>query len=156
MNGRCRVPYSDLDVESFRVFCDYNETVEEMLLCGNYAWVDPSVCSETFPSSRVDRSWYVVDLVCFNKIMKSEQILNTINRIGRRPIGLKELLAFGATYQSEQLKSPIIALDSVYQDRYGDQRIAVLVGYGHVRGLDLGWFKGKSRQYDRFATVISQ
>lgn len=122
---------------------NYDLRLEAAVKAGKYDWVDGYISDKHFPSKRSGLAEIGIQLVHFNKVMSSKDILKELDEMGLRPAELSELLAFGAKYPDEQRKYPIVALGSVWHGWYDCQYVPCLERCGGKRGLDsrfaYGW-----------------
>jgi len=103
----------------FPITVDYDQTIEEMMKAGNYAWIQFDWREEVGVKSELERaSHHGTDevemvLVHFNRRMWSREALHELARIDLQPANVPELLAFGAAYPNIQLEYPVVALGFV-------------------------------------------
>ncbi len=112
----------------------------EAIAAGKYDWVNPDITPDRFPIFGEATVEVEMRFVHFNCAMESDNVLKELDQAGLRPATLAELLAFGAKYPDKQREFPIIALGSVWQDRYGDRNVPGLWNDASVRRLRLNWF----------------
>ena len=138
---------------AFRLTVNYDLSVEDMVKLGKYDWTNSDITSEHFPVTRQGKSEVEVELVHFDRVMSSNDVLRELDKQGYRPADLRELLDFGAAYPEEQRKYPIAALGSVWQLPNGRRRVADLVGSAGYRGLGLDWLEDDWNEFWRFLAV---
>jgi len=136
---------------------DYGRSVEDGVRAGRYDWVNPNITSHNFPTKRRGRAEVVLELICFDREISSYEVLFEIDKRGYRPANLQELLAFGEKYPEVQREFPVVALDSVWQDRGGDLYAPCLGNdLGKERDLSLKWIAKDFKNWEdtcRFAVV---
>ena len=137
----------------FRLQVNYDLSVREAIMAGNYDWKNGDINGKNFSSKRSSSALIDIRLVHFNKDMSFEDVLKELNKMGLRPAKLPELLALGAECPAEQRKYPVVALGSVWQDWFGGRSVAYLLGDDGERGLGLGCFDGGWGGGCRFAAV---
>jgi hypothetical protein len=140
----------------YTVSVDYAVSVEEMVRLGKYDWSNDDITTKNFPSKRVGKAEMEVELIHFDRNISSEEALREMEKTGYRAAELHELLAFGAKYPNIQREFPIVAIGSVWWDRYGDRIVAYLGGDAFERGLGLHDFGRAWGDRCRFAAVRKQ
>lgn len=141
----------------YKVLVDYGQTLQQMIANGKYDYANSDITASNFPppagGQGSGQQNVVVELVHFGRDMESEAVLKEFEARGLRAATLPELLAFGATYPEKQREFPIIALGSVWQDRYGNRSVPCLLRWGASRELDLLWDDDWWFGHCRFAAV---
>ena len=134
----------------FKVVVDYTQSLADMISAGKYDWVNGDIIAENFPISGSGQAELNAELVHFNRIMESGDVLKELDKLGLRPANIAELLAFGAKYPDKQREFPIIALGSVWQNRYGYRYVPELWSGSVRRKLNLHWLGDRWDEDDRF------
>ncbi len=136
----------------FSVNINYDLSVESLVINGKYDWKDDNITNENFPTARKGEVDLVLELVHFNEVLTSEEVLEVLDEMGYRPAELYELLAVGAQYPEEQKKNPIVALSSDGQRLASECHPYLWIG---VRGRELRchWFGSKWGEDFRFLAV---
>lgn len=129
----------------FPLTINYAISLAEAIAKGKYDSVSSDITANHFPGAGVDTAKLEAQLVHFDRIMESNDVLKELDQAGLRPATLQELLAFGEQHPDTQRQFPIVALGSVWQDRDGRRSIPALWSYAGGRGLylrwcDYGWF----------------
>jgi len=75
--------------------------------------VNADINARNFPSTRSGQAALEIVLVPFENRMKSEHVLQELDKEGLRAAALPEFLAFGAKYPDVQRKFSIAGLGSV-------------------------------------------
>ena len=132
---------------------DYGRSVEDGVRAGRYDWANSDINSRNFPTERKGPAEVEVELVHFNRGISTDEALGELDRMGYRPAEVHELLAFGEKYPEVQIEFPVVALGSVWRDRYGNRVAPCLLGLGSERGLDLLWTEYGWDKFFRFAAV---
>mgnify|MGYP001567436333 FL=1 len=101
----------------FSVVVDYAHTLSKMIQDGHYDSVNDDITADHFPVSGEGVVEVKLELVHFDRVMESDDVLKELDKAGLRPATLAELLAFGAKYPELQRQFPIIALGAVWQRR---------------------------------------
>lgn len=117
---------------------DYGRDVRKMIAACSRCHANLNITSQNFPTDRTGVCELEVVLVHFNRVIKSEEVLNELDAMGLRPDELQELLAVGAGLTDKQKQFPIIALGLIWRNPRGDHCVPVLWNYG--RELNLGRF----------------
>ena len=130
---------------------NYSRTLKEMIIAGNYDWINGDIKEKNFPlptellGKKITAS---NKLFHFNRSISSENAISEMNKAGYRPATLAELLALGEAYPEQQKEFPIVALGSIW--------CRTVPGFGFVdfeRRLGLAWF-GIGWEYNyRFLAV---
>lgn len=144
--------FADVSVSSFSVRVNCDLSVESLVAHGKYDWKNDDIASKNFPTTRKGEADLVLELVRFNKVLTSEEVLKELDKLGYRPAELHELLAFGEKYSDIQRQFPVIALGSVWQ-YWGGRYVPCLYGVGDERRLGLSYFSGRWGEHCRFAAV---
>lgn len=138
---------------TYLVSVDYGLSVEDAVKLGRYDWTNSEITSKHFPTNRKGKADVAVELIHFNRVVSTDEALRELDKAGYRPAELHELLAFGEKYSELQREFPIVALGSVWQDRYGNRFVPYLYGDGSERYLDLRWLGHAWIEVCRFAAV---
>ena len=146
-----RFPKSEF--QSYPVDVNYDLPVKAMVKAGKYDYANSDVNDANFRTTRSGQAEVGIILVHFNRVISTEDALKELDRQGLRPAELPELLAFGDEFPKKQLKFPIVALGSVWQDRGGSRLVPCLDGGGLGRGLYLLWAGDGWVELCRFAAV---
>ena len=146
-------PIEKLAENCYKVLVDYGQTLQQMIANGKYNYANSDIGGNNFPMTDNGKQEVVVELVHFGRDMESEAVFREFEARGLRAATLPELLAFGAAYPEKQREFPIIALGSVWQDRFGSRFVPCLDGFGSRRLLSLDWFGFGWSGCCRFAAV---
>jgi hypothetical protein len=139
-------------VNGFPITVDYRKSLDAMVEAGRYDWVDSDITEKHFPvkPGHADVS---IELVHFDRVMETDDVLAELDRRGLRPATLPELLAFGAKYPEKQREFPVVALASVWRNLHGGRYAPCLWGFAEERSLSLRWLDGGWGARYRFAAV---
>jgi hypothetical protein len=132
---------------------DYGMNVEEAVRLGKYDWVNSSITSQNFPTTRKGKTELRMELIHFDRWISTRKALKGLDRRGYRPAELHELLTLGAQYPDLQREFPIVALASVWQSPNGNRKAPCLDGTIAGRNLDLCWLGKDWAGNWRFAAV---
>ena len=139
--------------DTFPVTVNYDLSLEEAIAAGNYQAVHQDINARNFPSTRNGQAALNIVLVRFEHRMRSEDVLQELEKEGLRAAELPEFLAFGAKYPDVQRKFSIAGLGSVWQDRKGYRNVPCLYEASEGRYLDLHWWDDGWYSYTRFAAL---
>ncbi|MFZ3213094.1 MAG: hypothetical protein WA188_16445 [Terriglobales bacterium] len=139
--------------DTFPVAVNYDLSVEEAILAGDYQAVHKDITSKNFPSTRKGQAELEIMLVRFDDRMTSEGVVSKLDEEGLRAAELPEFLAFGAKYPDVQRKFSVVGLGSVWQDRKGFRNVPCLYTASEGRYLDLHWWDDGWYSYSRFAAM---
>ena len=142
--------------KTYLLSVDYGRSVKNGMRAGRYDWANPDINSRNFPTNkRKGMVGVAVELIHLhlNRVISTEEALHELDRMGYHPVELHELLAFGEKYPEVQIEFPVVALGSVWRDRYGNRVAPCLLGLGSERGLDLLWTEYGWDKFFRFAAV---
>jgi hypothetical protein len=136
--------------EVFPFSVDYSMSLAEMLQAGNYTEVAPLLTEKNIPVGTGEAEVEGI-LVSYDRETKQDAIWLDFDYYGLRAAQVPELLAFGARYPEEQLKSAIYALGFRIRTSSGYDDVACLTGdtrFGYKRNAEhaqrpiLGWHAG--------------
>lgn len=136
----------------FSVVVDYTQSLAAMIKAGKYDWVNPDITEQHFPVKPGSKD-VSIELVHFDRVMTSDEVLTELDRKGLRPATLPEVLAFGAKYPEKQREFPIVALGSVWRGWNGFRFVPYLWSDAGERGLSLDWLDRRWSGRYRFAAV---
>jgi len=139
--------------DTFPVTVNYDLSLEEAIGAGNYQAVHQDINARNFPSTRTGQAALDIVLVRFEHRMRSEDVLQELEKEGLRAAELAEFLAFGAKYPDVQRKFSVAGLGSVWQDRKGYRNVPCLYEASEGRYLDLHWWDDGWYSYTRFAAL---
>jgi hypothetical protein len=139
--------------EFFPVSVNYNLSVEAAVNVGDYQAVHSDITTANFPPTRAGQAELDIVLVRFDERMRSEDVLQELDKEGLRATELPEFLAFGAKYPDMQRKFSIACLGSVWRDRKGYRNVPCLYTASEGRYLDLHWWDDGWYSYTRFAAT---
>jgi len=132
------------------IVVNYGQPLNAMIVEGSYDWVNDDITAERFPIVGEGRVELKAHLIHFNRVIGSDDVEKELEKMGKRPGKIEELLAFGRTYPEMQRKFPILALGSVARIR-GVRFVPYLSKDGSERELDLDWRdSGGWDEYCRF------
>lgn len=142
-----------VSISTFSLKVNYDLSVGSLVAHGKYDWKSNNITSKNFPTTRKGEVDLTIELVHFNKVLTTEEVIAELNKKGLRPAKLHELLSFGEKYPEEQGKYPVIALGSVWQYRRARWLVPYLHGDVYVRILGLVYFGHKWDAHSRFLAV---
>lgn len=128
--------------EVFTLVVNYSRSLKDSIAAGRYDWVNSDITEEHFPveADEKETKEQSFTLYHFGKNMESDDVIAAMEKDGKRPATVRELLAFGEVNPELQRQFPIIALKSVWVVRLGNRRVACLGSDSVKRGLYLSWF----------------
>jgi hypothetical protein len=135
-----------------KVCVDNTRTLAQLIAQGKYDWVHPDIAKNFTIESGMGAVSIDIVLFHFDKKMTTEQVLAEMDRLGLRPIILRELLSLGAQRPVLQREFPIVALGQM-QQVLGGRRVAFLDRFGSERSLHMDWADGYWSDLCRFAAV---
>lgn len=142
-----------LAVPHYTVTVDYGVSLADMIAAGKYDWTNSDITAKHFPVKGEGKAEVEIQLVHFDRVMESDDVIRELDRQGLRPAAIEELLAFGAKYPDMQREFPIVALKTVWQHANGNRLVNCLRRYGSERRLSLYWFGFRWHEFYRFAAV---
>jgi hypothetical protein len=137
----------------FPIVVNYDLSVEQAIAAGDYQAVHGEITAANFPSTRSGQANLEIVLVRFDHRMKSEHVLQELDKEDLRAAELPEFLAFGAKYPDVQRKFSVAGMGSVWRDRKGYRNVPCLYEASEGRYLDLHWWDDGWYSYTRFAAV---
>ena len=139
--------------KSFAVIVTSARSFEQMVAVGRYDHVDGHITAKNFAIVIQSTVEIQLDLVHFDRVMESSEVLSSLDAQGLRPASLAELLAFGEIYPEMQREFPVAALGSTWRHWYGCIGAPCLYGVKTGRSLSLTWLNNPWQRYQRFAAV---
>ncbi len=142
-----------------KVVVDYGKSLAEMIAAGKYdGYINSDITEKHFPIPKIPAGLPTkfelnLELVHFNRVITSNQVLDELRKQRLRPATLLELLALGATYPEKQREFPIVALGSVWRYLNGDRYVPYLWSNADGRDLRLDWFVRDWDEDYRFLAV---
>lgn len=115
-----------IGLNRFPVSVDYDRSVEDGVLAGDFEWDNPDLTSANFSTDRRGKAEVVVELFHLSHFATRAQAFAVLDVLGYRPIDLWELLAFGEAHPHVQHAFPIVALGSVPRQSHGQVGVPVL------------------------------
>ena len=113
-------------------------------------YVNSDITKENFPD---DGRREKVEILHYDETLTTEELLKKMEYDGYAPANLYELLEWANQDKEWNGKDFVIALGSVWRDRYGNRVAPCLLGLGSERGLDLLWTEYGWDKFFRFAAV---
>lgn len=139
---------------AFKVIVDHELSRKDMIAAGKHDWVNEDITEKHFPRDKKEGKEKVdLELVYYNRVMTSEQVLSELKNRGYRPATLSELLAFGVAYPEKQREFPIVALGSVWLHPGSGRFVPCLFEWCDERCLSLGRYSGGWHGDYRFLAV---
>jgi hypothetical protein len=135
------------------VAMNYATSIEVLVKRGKYNWSNSNITTKNFPTKYTGKSDLEIDLVHFNRIISSEDVITELDKMGLRPVEAGELLKFGIKYPDVQKDFPIVALGLVWRDLGGNREVLCLLRNGVERNASLNYFAGAWDDYYRFAAT---
>ncbi|MDO8504556.1 MAG: hypothetical protein Q7S36_01760 [Candidatus Liptonbacteria bacterium] len=146
----------------FFVSVDYDQSVEGLVVKGNYDWNfydwitrDGKTPSPDFPAAGSGKARVKVYLIHFGRKMSGKDVLGELDRMGYKPADIHTLLSLGAKRSELQRKFPIAGLGSAWSPSgmRSLELVPCLVGNKRTRGVDLRWRWNEWDAITRFAAV---
>lgn len=101
----------------FPISIDYKNSLEELIALGKYDDISREITSDVFLLSNnyeQKASKAVIELAYSSeKLISVSDFVKNLAHIGYHPLGIRELLVFGAKYSDIQLKFPILELGDI-------------------------------------------
>ena len=124
-------------------------TLESLIEKNKFDWVNPNITSKNFPlQGKVEP---VEEILYFNEIFSTDEILKRLDERGYRPVTVYELLTW--SQKSWNGKDFVVALGSVWQRAPGHRRVACLYEGASRRPRYLFWDGLDWLEVCRFAAV---
>jgi len=118
---------------------DYSQSLEQMIVAGNYDWKNDNITAKKFPVVGNGVEQFEAKIFHFDRNISSEKAVEAIKAADWESGKIEHLLSFGAKFPEEQRKYTIIALGSVAEVR-GRRDVPYLSRDGAGRGLGLHWW----------------
>lgn len=129
---------------------NYDLGVDRLVAANKFNWKNDNVSSTNFLVERKGVREATVELYEFDRIVTGEEAAEQIEANGFVNEDVLTLLTFGKEFPLEQLRRPIVALGSRWQDSGGGWGVACLGRGGDGRDLDLDWLHDDFYPDDRF------
>ena len=136
----------------FKVTVDYSRSLKEMIAAGKYDYVNPDITEKNFSVKGSGQSEVEVELVHYNKVMTSEQVLADFKKRGLKPAPIEVGLALGEEKPELQHEFLIVMLGSVRR-HWPDRSVPSLWSYSGGRRLRLFYFEDRWDDFSRFLAV---
>lgn len=98
--------------KQFRVAVDHSLSYEQMTALGRYQYIDERINPDLFSPGIMEKGTVLIELMHFDCLMLSHEVLNEFESSALRPATFTELLAFGAMIADQRGFGPILAMDS--------------------------------------------
>jgi hypothetical protein len=135
---------------------DYRQSLEKMIMAGNYSWKHSDITSRQFWVQGKGRAKFEATLVRFERQITSEEAIRHFDGIDRKrpwkPAKIEHLLALGAAKSNVQRMNPIVGLGSAEQVG-GFRGVPYLDKTDSKLNLALGWYSWKWNDVVRFLAV---
>ena len=141
--------------EVFTFIVDYSRSLKDSITAGSYNWVNDDITEEHFPAKPEEQGTkeQSFTLYHFGKDTESDWVIAQMDKDGKRPATIRELLAFGEKNPELQRQFPIIALKSLWVNRNRHRRYSCLFGRSGRRSVLLHWYGYRWRGHCRFLAV---
>lgn len=116
---------------------DFGQSLEAMIVAGNYDWKNDAITAERFPVEGTGKKKFRNKLFHFGRNISSEDAVAAMEKEKFTPGGHVHGLAFGSTFPEEHRKYPIACLGSSARV-LGGRGVVCLGRGGAGRGLGLG------------------
>ena len=136
----------------YPVSVNYVLAVEEAVELGRYDRVGPDINSKNFSTELTGLVDVLVELIRFNRLISTKEVVNRIEELGYRSVNLQELIAFGTQYPGIQRDFPVVAPDCIWRGKTGDF-VPCISGDEFKRELDLLFRSTEWGEDCRFAVV---
>jgi len=137
---------------------DYAMTLEQMIVAGNYDWINSDCNTEQFSPAGEGRMEYEAKLFHFDHSVYSETVVDKTKGADTsnawEPGKIEHLLAFGAKYPDEQREHPIVGLGSVTNSKvFGRRSVPYLYRRTVGRSLHLDWWSNRWHPFYQFLAI---
>jgi len=118
----------DSNRQSFEVDVDGTKSFETLLVEGNYDSVNHHVNSQNFPIVNQTKRIATIEIFCFFKEKKFNEIIKEMKNNGFRPVYIEEFLSFGLKEPNLQKKFTLVCLGSpcYHLERYNVNVVPIL------------------------------
>jgi hypothetical protein len=139
--------------EVLQVSVNRDQSIADAVSAGRYDWACEDINENYFTRTGSGSEDIEIILVCFDKSMTFNDVVEELEKRGLRPVDIQELLAIGEQHPGKQRMFPIVALGSIWEDSEEDQYIQSLDCSGNRRELIRFWVGNKASSWFRFAAV---
>lgn len=139
--------------ETYPITVNYDLSLAAMVGAGQYNWVHLDITEKNFPVSKKGIQNVTIEVIQFDRAVRSEEVLPQLDRRGLRPATIEELLALGAKYPEMQQRFSIAAFGSIWKHPPQDPYVPYLF-WNRSEGRFLSFCDIKCGWQDsRFAAV---
>lgn len=141
--------------EFLTLVVNYSRSLKDSIKAGGYDWVNSDITEEHFPAEKQEKGKkeQSFSLYHFGKDAESDWVIVQMDKDGKRPATIRELLVYGEKFPETQRQFPIIELGSVWVRCGGNCDYAYLDSSSGGRDLDLNWYGFRWHDYCRFLAV---
>ena len=139
----------------FTIVVNYDLSVRRGIVAGHYDYTNHNINNKNFPIGEGEhgKKKQSFTLYHFDQYMNSDDVIVAMEKDGKSPATLRELLAFGRIQRQLQLHFPIIALFSIWVDSNGNSWVPCLGRYLNERKLGLNGYNSGWDDHCRFLAV---
>jgi hypothetical protein len=99
-------------INKYSVKVDYSKSLETSIEACKFKSIDSNITRKNFPTIEMKNRDFEIILVRFGTFVVPENVIKELSSMGYRQATIKELLAFGETYQDLDVDGAIIASGS--------------------------------------------
>jgi len=146
--------FVDTNMSTYSITVNYDLTVEQMVIAGNYDHVSPSITQENFPIKGEGQQEKKVTLFHFNRGIFPKEVIEEMSKLEYQPAEPEDVLTLGIQHRDIQRQFPILALGSPWQHPHHRKGYVIrLEGGQTIRSINLRLFDFKSNPHYHFAAV---
>lgn len=116
------VEVTKVNRESHLLTVNYEQSLEQLLMNGEFQWAHHRVNSDNFTIRGVGKQEVSLVLLHINREVPTSVINDVMQELGLKPARIEHLLVFGARFKEYQEKFPIAALGSVWVDKFDEDQ----------------------------------
>jgi len=146
--------FVDTNMSTYSIAVNYDLTVEQMVIAGNYDHVGSCITQANFPIKGEGQQERKVTLFHFNRWIFPKEVIEEMSKLEYQPAEPEDILTLGIQHRDIQRQFPILALGSPWQHPHHRKGYVIrLEGSQTIRSIDIRLFDLNSNPHYRFAAV---
>lgn len=131
------------------------KTIRMLLNSGSYDWQNTDISDKNFPQYKTGNRKILMQLVSFEKVIGTQDVLRRLKKSNLVPANPAELLTLGTIHPRIQLQYPIVALGQRWSLPNGDELVVCLAWHSMLRRVHLlCQFRRDWPAHCRFAVIV--
>ncbi|MFH1426857.1 MAG: hypothetical protein ABIG66_05530 [Candidatus Kerfeldbacteria bacterium] len=140
-----------LKSETVMLNIDFGATLIELLDAGEYELVVPDVNEQNFPLNGEGTQMMQLEVVGVSHEVDTKTLLELLRSAGYQLARAEHILTLGAKFKELQTKHPIVALGSIWVNKFDESGYAIELGFNRQgRRVNLVWLESRWKPTYRF------